>query len=204
MPGTHGKGGPGAIVQEEPLLDRWSRRDDGRARSTNERPRRKKAATSEEGEEIRHDFGKTVELEIERFTVGSSTGLREMSDWTLCRSRPPPKRKKMRQKHSPREIKTLLSHLGRLTPCEGTTREERLKGGTSSRLGKEGESDHRRHKDSLGKKKYQYASIFFGTNNLKEEEMSLYHVDSLLGNGRERSKCTKPLLSKGSTNNCRY
>jgi hypothetical protein len=33
-------------------------------------------------------FRKTVELEIEKRIVGSSTGLREVSDWTLWRSRP--------------------------------------------------------------------------------------------------------------------
>jgi hypothetical protein len=48
-------------------------------------------------------FRKTVEPEIEKRTIGSSTGLREMSGWTLWTGRPPPKRKNRRPKHSPRK-----------------------------------------------------------------------------------------------------
>jgi hypothetical protein len=66
--GTHGRGettvGPG--------IQQW-----------NKRPRRRKAATSEEGDGIRHDFRKIVELEIEKCTVGSSTGLGEVSGQTM-------------------------------------------------------------------------------------------------------------------------
>jgi hypothetical protein len=46
-------------------------------------------------------FRKTAELEIEKRIVRFSTGLREMSDWTLWRSRLPPRRKKRRPKCSP-------------------------------------------------------------------------------------------------------
>jgi hypothetical protein len=47
--------GPGTILNEEPLKDRSSRRDIGRSRKRqrNKGPRRKTAATSEEGENNR-------------------------------------------------------------------------------------------------------------------------------------------------------
>jgi hypothetical protein len=64
-----------------------------------------KAATSEEGENIRHDFRKIVDLEVEKRIFGSSTGLREVSEWTLWRDLSPPKRKIRGPKHSPRERK---------------------------------------------------------------------------------------------------
>jgi hypothetical protein len=47
-------------------------------------------------------FRKTGELEIKKRTVMSSTGLQEVCYWTLWRGRPPPKRKKRRQKRNPR------------------------------------------------------------------------------------------------------
>jgi hypothetical protein len=55
----------------------------------NKGPKRKAAITSEKGEV----FKKTLELEIEKRIVGSSTELREMSAWTFRRVRPLPKRK---------------------------------------------------------------------------------------------------------------
>jgi hypothetical protein len=45
----------------------------------------------------------TLDSEVVKRAVGISIGLRKMSDWTSWRSRPPPKRKKRRQKHSPRK-----------------------------------------------------------------------------------------------------
>jgi hypothetical protein len=39
-------------------------------------------------------FRRIVELEIEKRTVGSSTGLRKVNDWILWRGGPPPKRKR--------------------------------------------------------------------------------------------------------------
>jgi hypothetical protein len=48
-------------------------------------------------------FRKTVELEFEKQTAWSSTGLWEMSDWILWRRWQPPKQKKRRQEHSPRK-----------------------------------------------------------------------------------------------------
>jgi hypothetical protein len=41
------------------------------------------AAMSEEGDNIRTIFKKTIELEIEEQIFGSSTGLRKVSAWTL-------------------------------------------------------------------------------------------------------------------------
>jgi hypothetical protein len=48
----------------------------------------------DEGGNICRVFRKTVKLEIERRIVESSTGLLKVSDWTLGRRWPPPKRKK--------------------------------------------------------------------------------------------------------------
>jgi hypothetical protein len=68
----------------------------------------------------------TVELEIEKRIVGSSTGQQEVNDWTLWRGRPPPEQKKKRPKYNPRKrTKMILVHLNRLAPNQGTARVER-------------------------------------------------------------------------------
>jgi hypothetical protein len=47
-------------------------------------------------------FRKTLELEIEKWIIGTSTGLPEVNDWTLWKVRPSPRR----QGHRPRERKS--------------------------------------------------------------------------------------------------
>jgi hypothetical protein len=70
-------------------------------------------------------FRKIVELEIRKRIVGSTTGLREVSDWRLWRGRPPPKRNKRRPKNSPGErTKMMMVHIDRLAPHQGSSRDE--------------------------------------------------------------------------------
>jgi hypothetical protein len=69
-------------------------------------------------------FWKIIELDIEKLIVESSFGLWEVSDWRLRRGRPPSKRKKRHQKHSPWKRKMAV-HLDRLAPYKGATRDER-------------------------------------------------------------------------------
>jgi hypothetical protein len=74
-------------------------------------------------------FNKTVRqnigLEVAKQVVGSSAGLREVSDWTLWRGRYPSKRYKRCPKHRPRKrTKIMVVHLDRLAPYQGTTQDE--------------------------------------------------------------------------------
>jgi hypothetical protein len=73
----------------------------------------------------------------------------------------------------------MVVHLDRLVTHQGVARDELLlkrdpRGQLQSNhrenraTGKESEADHRRHKDSLRKKKWRYAYRLFGKNNLKE------------------------------------
>jgi hypothetical protein len=72
--------------------------------------------------------GQTHELEVVKRAVGISIRLRKVSDWPLWRGRIPPKRKKRRPKHSPRNprIKMVVVHLDQLAPYQGTARDEWL------------------------------------------------------------------------------
>jgi hypothetical protein len=73
-------------------------------------------------------FGKTVELKIEKRIIRPSTGLLEVSDWTLWRGRSPPKRKKRRQKHRIQQNfrkMMMVVHINILAPYQGTARDGR-------------------------------------------------------------------------------
>jgi hypothetical protein len=67
---------------------------------------------------------RTVELEIEKRIVGSSSRLRKVSDWTLWRGRPLPKRKERRPKRSPWKRRMTMVNLDLLTSDQATARDE--------------------------------------------------------------------------------
>jgi hypothetical protein len=83
-------------LQEEPLKDGCSRGDNGCDRGSNgirdqdlkEQLHLRKEKTSG------RIFRKSIELEIAKQTVGTSIRLQKMSNWSLWRGQPPPKRKK--------------------------------------------------------------------------------------------------------------
>jgi hypothetical protein len=70
---------------------------------------------------VNKTFGQTLGLEVAKRVVGTSTGLREVSDWILWKGQSPPKRKKRPRKRT----KIMVVHLNRLAPNQGTTRDER-------------------------------------------------------------------------------
>jgi hypothetical protein len=81
--GTHKKRRAKDDVQAT-LKERTVKMTEGpRMKQQNKGLRHKMAATSVEGVDIGRIFRKTTELEIKKQIVRSSTGLQEMSDWTL-------------------------------------------------------------------------------------------------------------------------
>jgi hypothetical protein len=68
-------------------------------------------------------LGQTHELEVVKRVIGISIGLRKVSDRTLWRVRPLPKRKT--SKAQLQEKKRIVVHLDRLAPYQGTARDER-------------------------------------------------------------------------------
>jgi hypothetical protein len=80
-----------------------SRRGPGKTTSSGIRGQRRRHELRLGSKKTLHEaLGKTPELEVVKLAVGISIGVREVSNWTLWRGRPPPKRKKRRQNHSPR------------------------------------------------------------------------------------------------------
>jgi hypothetical protein len=66
----------------------------------------------------------TLGQEVAKRAVEFFIGLLEVSDWTLWRGRPPPKRKNIRPKHSPRKrTKMMTVYLDRLASYQGTARD---------------------------------------------------------------------------------
>jgi hypothetical protein len=147
---------------EGPRMQQW-----------NKGPKRTTAATSEEGEDIRQDLQE--DLDIKKRTVGSWTGLWKVSDWTLWRGGPPPKRKrdctpsKSRRCRSTEHSRNVCPHRsekqdnGNTPGPTGTLpgnhsgrasikrkQWEQLEGNhrENRATANEGEADHRRHKQS--------------------------------------------------------
>jgi hypothetical protein len=57
-------------------------------------------------------LGQTFELEeAVKVVVMFSGGPQKMREWTLWRSRPPPKQKKRRCRHDPSKTKEIVTHL---------------------------------------------------------------------------------------------
>jgi 5-methylcytosine-specific restriction endonuclease McrA len=69
-------------------------------------------------------LGQTLELEIVKRAVGISMRSRKVSDWTLWRGRPPPKRRRDIETQ-PSEKRTMMVHLEGLASSEGTSRDKR-------------------------------------------------------------------------------
>jgi hypothetical protein len=94
----HGRKGPGrdSVAKGAPkgwTLERRRRTHPECSRGIKDRGARRQPRLRKERTSGRI-FRKTVQLEMKKRTVVSSTGLRKVSYWTMWRGRPPPKRKK--------------------------------------------------------------------------------------------------------------
>jgi hypothetical protein len=153
---------------------------------------------------------KLTSWEVVKRIVRSSTGLQEVSEWTLWRGQPPLKQKKRRPKHSPR-TKMMVVHLDGLASYQGTARYEWPSGGSSGgswvitvrtepweeRQGRSQISQAQ----LLEKKEWQYTCRLVRTNSLKKG--ALWYVDPLLGNNCEISNCTMAITRQWPINSNR-
>jgi hypothetical protein len=140
----------GTVLQEELLKDGQSRRDNWESgprsvlykdslkasiweemthaaeiQQWHKGPRPETRATSGEQRDFYEALGQSIGLEVTKRAVEFSIRLQKMSDWTLWRGRPPPKRKKRSPKHSPRKSRMVVVHPDQLAPYQGTTWDKR-------------------------------------------------------------------------------